>query len=192
MFYEVSFHDGPTQKSIKQRPDKCSQPEPPARPGQRPGSSTWQTGWARKLKTDHFLAKMHTVIEHFHQNCTIMPKNCAEIESRNWEKVVFFPVGETLQESKAEFSFKIHSDFCFLTARAWPVLTNLDKQMAGLRFGPRIIASEQIIPFSFQFKNLSIIFAAARISEFSRRSCLRVPSLRALNIKDTQVAWLKS
>lgn len=101
MFSEVSFHDGPTQKSIKQRPDKCSQPEPPARPGQRPGSSPWQTGWARKLKTDHFLAKMHTVIEHFHQNCTIMPKNCAEIESRNWEKVVFFPVGETLQESKA-------------------------------------------------------------------------------------------
>ena len=38
MFHEVSFHDGPTQKSIKQRPDKCSQPEPPGpRPDQAAG-----------------------------------------------------------------------------------------------------------------------------------------------------------
>ena len=164
----------------------------PTQTRQRLGSSTWQTGWARKLKTDHFLAKMHTVIEHFHQNCTIMPKNYMLNWIKELRKVDFFTV--IVGESKSEFFFPNTFWFLFPLSRILAALDQLGQANGGVKQSPRNIASEQIIQFSFQFKNLSIIFAAAaRISWFlNALSCLGVSSWWALNIKDTQVAWLKS
>ena len=130
MFYEASFHDGPTQKSIKQRPDRCSQPEPP---GPRPDQAS-KTNWLGSQIENWSLFGQNA-----YSDRTFSPElhHHAQKLCWNWikelRKVVFFPVRETFQESKAEFSFKIHT-FRFFVSRpglAWPVLTNLELGQAN-------------------------------------------------------------
>ena len=83
--------------------------------------------------------------------------------------------------SKVNQSLQIHSNFCFPAAVS---LDQLGQANGGVRVWSENIASEQI-QFSFQFKNLSIIFLPPHEALISQASLVSEFHLDGLSISKT-------